>query len=368
MTQSTNSKGEKTKPKLFSKLIRLSKNNWILSVMAVLFVVTTLSLFNECIQDWFYKSFTGVEIPSDVSKYINYALIMDILIPYKSVKVIIAIFSFTWCCFALYNRIFNKIKERISVIGHSSLGETKFRLTSSLTKKYDFIIDNIDLVYHMKNIHKDISEIKRVVAVQDDAIQKFMNLNNDKDKYGYMGIAHTPLVLRAGHTVGNQTRFHLFHKFRDKGYFEELSNDTNYEAIKIEKMIIRENSSEMIVSISTSFNIEDNQLKIFKPEEKSILKFWTDHLGFDVIKSYKQVDEYVAYIQSEIRDVAKANNILKIHLIISSSVALTFALGQGFSKNYDRDIIIYHHAVRDSRIYPWGISIFNEYDKCLVEN
>ena len=55
-------------------------------------------------------------------------------------------------------------------------------------------------------------------------------------------------------------------------------------------------------------------------------------------------------------------------MVISSSVAFTFALGQGISSHYDPEIIIYHFDMNNPKKYPWGISLLKEPMNCMVVN
>ena len=48
---------------------------------------------------------------------------------------------------------------------------------------------------------------------------------------------------------------------------------------------------------------------------------------------------------------------------ISSSVAFTFALGQGFSKNYDPEVIIYNYEKQE---YAWGLKLFERSENSII--
>ncbi len=88
----------------------------------------------------------------------------------------------------------------------------------------------------------------------------------------------------------------MFHKKRNKDYYAELNDGEGSIPIKIEKKDIKDNSEELIVSISTTPQIKDNQLNILHSQNKSIIKFKTDEMGCDIITSNKQIEEYVSTI------------------------------------------------------------------------
>lgn len=48
---------------------------------------------------------------------------------------------------------------------------------------------------------------------------------------------------------------------------------------------------------------------------------------------------------------------------MSTSVAFTFALGQGFSKNYDPDVIIYNYEKQE---YVWGLKLFEKSEDSII--
>ena len=135
----------------------------------------------------------------------------------------------------------------------------------------------------------------------------------------------------------------------------------NYPKIKVEKEL--KESNELIISIATTFEITKEQLKQFDIDKNNYIKFETTNKGFDVIESEEQVNQYKKYIFDEIRAVYREKKIKIIHLCISSSVAFTFALGQGFSKNYDPEVIIYNYEKQE---YAWGLKLFEKSENSII--
>ena len=74
-------------------------------------------------------------------------------------------------------------------------------------------------------------------------------------------------------------------------------------------------------------------------------------------------NQYKKIIFEEIREVCRDKKIKLIHLCISSSVAFTFALGQGFSKNYDPEVIIYNYEKQE---YAWGLKLFERSENSII--
>lgn len=350
------------------KCLKTGKLIYLITVTIVMFLVVSGDLA---------EAIGGLAKSKDVKdgllKYNDYANIIRRIVPNIYVRwilvcTVIVIWMLVWYFHYCYEEPVKKLKKIVHILGHSTLGKTQLKLNEESLKILELNVEELDLIEDIKIIKGNYNMLQSVVTKQDNYIEKFKNKINNTDKYGYMGISHTPLILRAGYEIGDETKFALFHKKRNVDYYEELNISDIYTPIKIEKKSVKDNCRELIVAISTTFIIEDNQLNILHPENKSIIKFKTDELGFDVITSEKQVENYVSYILREIRQIRSNKGITKIHMVISSSVAFTFALGQGLSNHYDPEVIIYHFDLNNPKKYPWGISLFKDSMNCIVVN
>ena len=274
---------------------------------------------------------------------------------------------FLVCMFLHIVKLIYGNKEIIDkvIIGHSSMSKTQFIVESNNEYKVEYI----DLVDDMKDTKDDYDKIKYAISKQDDIVNNFKSTIDNKHEYGYMGIAHTPLILRMGNQVGDEIGIDFFHKSRTEGentnVFKELDKDINFKELTISTKISDKNSDELIVGLSTTFEIKYDELKIFNPDNKNILIFSSEDLGFDVIKSTNQVKHYVKYIMDNVRKVVKDKNIKKIHMVLSTSSVMTFALGQAISLNNDANITIYHYDINNPRKYTWGIDLSKNYRDCL---
>jgi hypothetical protein len=345
--------------------LKTCKTKYLIALIAIMIFVVSPDITNAV-----SKSAQSKSIKDGLAKYTDCANIVKIIIPNIYVRWALMFLSIIICILAWYFRKCYKepTPTIINILGHSSLGKSQFKLDDKLEETVQLVIDEIDLIEDVKNVGENYDILKYTIKKQDDLIKGFKDKINNDDKYSYMGISHTPLILRAGYHIGDETKFVMLHKKRNLDYYEELSDSESYTPIKIEQKNIKENRKELIVAISTTFPIQDNQLFILQPEKKSIIKFKADELGFDVITSRKQAEEYISFILKEIRQVVRDEEIVKIHMVISSSVAFTFALGQGLSNHYDSEVIIYHFDINNPKKYPWGISLFEDSMNCIVVN
>ncbi|MCO5388553.1 MAG: SAVED domain-containing protein [Desulfosporosinus sp.] len=213
----------------------------------------------------------------------------------------------------------------------------------------------------MKNTDTIVNAI-----IEQDKIAESIQIARKSSSLCYYGIGHTPLVFRLGFKMGDQNNLILLHKIRtNDSKFEEWTEEGGYSTITPRESNTSVISSELIISVSTSLKISDRDLDSLQPGNKHILAFDSNNISFDSITSYKCAESYRNAIMISIRDCVKKYGIQKIHLVISSSVAFTFFLGQAFSAQHDPITVVYHFQ---NGTYPWGICINEPTRKALVIN
>lgn len=258
-------------------------------------------------------------------------------------------------------------KVKLILLAHSTFVQTQYKMSSEVLNKFSVEYFDLDLHTYISCLpsYQDMSPI---IKKQDLMIDSFMKEINNDDIFGYVGIAHTPLIFRAGYRIGDETNMMLFHKNRNEYAYKGLNHNDSFPKLLVERELIDDTATEMLVSVATTFSINDKDLEVFQLDNKSIIKLWTDAFGFDVIQSQNQVDEYVSIIMKKLRHITENRTIEKVHLVLATSVSMTFALGRSVSKNYDPEIIVYHYDATTSSKYPWGISIFKNSSDSLVIN
>ncbi|OUQ49492.1 hypothetical protein B5E62_10710 [Lachnoclostridium sp. An118] len=245
-------------------------------------------------------------------------------------------------------------------------------LLQTFYKQKIFLIRHQSLAYDLADIDPKFKhnyylnehELQQVGSVQTDKIdnkaiedidQMALAAQKSQKRIAYYGIAYTPFVFRLGYKIGDQNNVILLHKKRDNSkIFEEWNEENTGIHINYVEEHNLVDSREIIVAISTSLNIQDHHFNILHPENKHILKFVTNYMGFDSIVSYKDAEQLRTIILSTIRNIVIKYNIKRIHMVISSSVAFTFFLAQGFSQQHDPEIVVYHY---EQGTYTWGINM-----------
>ncbi len=218
------------------------------------------------------------------------------------------------------------------------------------------------------DVTDDISSGMHSNAVKaiDKQCQK-ISCKSEGANIGFYGIAHTPLLFRMGYNLGDQSNIKLFHKSRsNNSEFKEWQADSTGFRLEEPLEYNREvKSEELIVLISTTFEIKQNEIRALNPRDKHIVSFIGNNLGFDVVSNQCDAENAREVIMRNVRVLVKQYDIQRIHFLISSSAAFTVFLGMAYSSQHDPECVVYHYQ-RPS--YPWGILIKAPANSCLIQN
>ena len=249
-------------------------------------------------------------------------------------------------------------RKRLFLIRHQTMAYDLAKIDKSVKHKY-WIKEHI--LQQTGQIHSDNIENNVIKEIDTLALEA----QKSKKQIAYYGIAHTPLIFRLGFKIGDQNNVVLLHKKRNNAsLFEEWKNEKSGIKVISREENKKKNSKELIVAISTSFEIKKEHLRLLHPESKHMLFLVTNYLDFDSILSYDDAEALRADILFNIREINKKYKIEKVHMVISSSVAFTFFLAQGYSAQHDPEIVVYHYEHEN---YSWGIEINKKPENAFVK-
>lgn len=259
----------------------------------------------------------------------------------------------------LFLRISKSVMHpRAIIISHSSFSNTQSTYDPSIISGYSVNEKEINLVDLMAR-----NNIVDAIRTQDGLVEEALNDCDKSTELFYYGIAHIPLIFRAGFQVGDEGAVRLLHKYRNnQPYFKEISSDPDMYSVQLNCSIMRnkKSSREMLVSIATSLPVANEDLAIFRSNNICCeLHFEMENqsmYGFDSVDSYATMNRLRTGILNKIRETVVEKNIERIHLVLATSSDFTFFLAQGFSKNHDPEIVVYHYDRNSTIKYPWGIS------------
>lgn len=232
---------------------------------------------------------------------------------------------------------------------------------NKIKEEYRVIPVNIDITDAINNQSLNYAIIK----FDKECEAAIKSRNNSMA--GFYGIAHTPFIFRLGYKFGDQSNYKLYHKARSNdSVFKEWSDQKgSFKIIEKREKNADIVSNDLIVAISTTFEIKENQIVDLNPDNKHLIMFYSNNYSFDAITSYVDAQNARETIMDEVRNLVRKYDIQRIHMAISSSAAFTFFLGMAYSKQHDPECIVYHYEMPH---YPWGLSIKMPTECCFVDN
>lgn len=276
-------------------------------------------------------------------------------IAYPIIKVCI---YFAACVFILLSICKHFMHRKAVVLKHSTFSNALSSYDDTILEGYNVQEFDIDLVNHM-NDHNIVTAISR----QDRIIKKLKNNCDEYTELFYYGIAHIPLIFRAGYQVGDEGQTRLLHKYRNETtQFKEISTDHDDYSIRFDQhqKIQNNDSREMLMVIATSFPVSSQDLAVFREKNMRCELQCEIHertmYGVDSIESYDKMYKLKNQVLQEMRSMVAQYNIERIHLVLSTSSDFTFFLAESFSAYHDPEVVVYQYERTSAEKYPWGIS------------
>ena len=248
-------------------------------------------------------------------------------------------------------------RKRVFGICHRTMAYDMAKLDKSITSEYKFKEHILQQTEKITSSYLDCVVIKEIDELAITAQKSNMPI-------AYYGIAHTPLIFRMGFKIGDQSNAILLHKRRqNNSLFEEWGKGRSGIKVVPREENKTKKSDELIVAISTSLEIKKENLHLLEPDNKHILYLEANEYGFDNILTYEDAEDLRRDILISLRNTVSKYKIRKIHMVISTSVAFTFFLAQGYSGQHDPEIVVYHYEHGE---YPWGIAINKSADDAYI--
>lgn len=157
----------------------------------------------------------------------------------------------------------------------------------------------------------------------------------DCDEYTelfYYGIAHIPLIFRAGFQIGDEGKVRLLHKDRnEQSVFKEISAEADNYTIELKGHYDSCNkaSKEMLVVVTTSFPVSSKDLEVFKNNNIGHeLRFEMCNpslYGVNSIFSYALMNRLRTGILNKMREIVSSANIEKYISFYRPLVTLLFS-------------------------------------------
>ncbi|MCX0361616.1 SAVED domain-containing protein [Clostridium perfringens] len=221
-------------------------------------------------------------------------------------------------------------------------------------------IDIVDIYLNRFKPDYNSEYMKDILRIVKNDVLAF-KFESKGRKCGYTGIAPVPIVMYAGSFL-DRIKIDEYIEFDNKCTKEHyLLNDNSekYQKLKLFSDLnsISKNFEEVVLAISITNSIEDNQLIQFGNIPKIHLKI--DKVGDNAIKSKKQLIEYVNLIIEYAEKISRLfPNLKRINLVCSAQSCLALEIGRMCPEGTRiSEIVCYQFEIKDTIKYPWGIVI-----------
>jgi hypothetical protein len=178
--------------------------------------------------------------------------------------------------------------------------------------------------------------------------------------FAYMGKAHIPLAILAGHSISTGTKITFFELSRNSmARWLPLSDESGPNlGIQVLPGAQNENAADAIVRVSVSFPVRPEDIWGSAP---TLAREW--HLTItrpklDPITTAPQVAELAMRFRSILDDV-KANHPLveRIHVFCAAPMSVCFAFGQQITKTIHPTVLVYNFVAFSKPKYPWALVV-----------
>lgn len=281
----------------------------------------------------------------EVAKFISPGpLNLENIVASKNAKIILisaCILLGIWDIKILYC---NLIVCIIRVDGLDNTTIPKYKLITRRTEEHYYRI-NLD-----SNNKKDISNQLIIINNQFNENKS----NENYLRYIFYGVAPIPFIFYLGSLYGDDCKkYDFIHPFRKKknGTYKLKKCKKQYSNLKIITDEMCNNSKELIVKVTTSFQMNENLDAAFIGMD--VLKIYSNTFDVDNIDSVTVLEQWSKEIVDCIRKYGEKYDM--IHLFLNTSTCMTFKLGTMLTNNYDNKIKVYHYNRKGTITRPWAI-------------
>ncbi|MDF4203107.1 SAVED domain-containing protein [Maribacter sp. SA7] len=209
-------------------------------------------------------------------------------------------------------------------------------------------------------------EYNKALINQDYIISDIINLKNSliNHELAYWGISRIPLTYRLGVKLSDTQTINVFDYNRKKQKWNQLS----YSRVKnllirsnkfsIKKSNIHKASSEdLILSISTTFNVsKDECLKVI-PNYYKIYELSMSNIGHgkrDRFKTINEINTLSEQFRQLMDEISTDPNIKTVHLFYAGPNSLAFKFGTVLSESIHPNMRVYNYTRSDTPCFSWA--------------
>jgi nucleoside phosphorylase len=232
----------------------------------------------------------------------------------------------------------------------------------------ELVIDQTDL-YINGRLVDPVEAVRR----QEDLAQRVseLQLSRPGAELAYCGIAHIPLVFRAGYQLSNKSSIYLFEHDRQTAQWHRLQGVDRGPNLGLEEVLPAASSApgEVILRVSVSYEVTLEDVQGLVPSAIASIHLRVPEPQIDLVTSEYQTREYSVRFRRILDTIhSRFSNVNSIHIFYAGPAALAFNFGRQISKTIHPTITVYNYFSKDVPKYSWGLDITSDsgLEKSLV--
>ncbi|MNJ82836.1 hypothetical protein D3C87_02470 [compost metagenome] len=226
---------------------------------------------------------------------------------------------------------------------------------SQLSELYDLSFNNIALLQQRKFI-------ELVKPLLDE---------NPNAKIAYFGYVSIPISFHFGYLLGNSRPYIIYQRRGNKSWFKETDKPTKEYEFSIKPLSLpneeQKGKGKVIIRVATSTNIEKQSTYEVVPNPENEFDICLEQTHIDSLYSQENIEVVVNAFQEVLNAYSsKLSDREKIHLFISASCGLPFALGTRINPNMYPYIQTYQYSSNESPKYREAVLVTKEVDDRII--
>ena len=309
-------------------------------------------------------------IPSALELYTSlFSSVLKINVPilnnsesFTIICILLGILLIVFGCFVFY-KIHNPV-HILNMVGSSKReinnSENEKKLHIAEYKIKEQVVDIMPIFGNGEKIDKRTNGI--IVKQIEEDIKRFANRTAGKSSC-FTGMAPIPYTILAGTYLSsaNITRYFEYDRHNKESYYElsreKARRNIKWPSLKEIGSILETNDEDVILSISVSQKILEDDLKRF--ENTPVVVLSVPHPNDNLIQYREQLIEYRNVIYNYIEGVIKQKykNVKRIHIVAAIPACLSLEIGKmiGAGENRIPQVVAYHYNSSTDNKYAFGV-------------
>lgn len=226
---------------------------------------------------------------------------------------------------------------------------------SQLSELYDLSFNNIALLQQRK-----------FVELVKPALEE-----NPNARIAYFGYTSIPISFHFGYLLGNSRPYTIYQRRGNKPWFKETNKPTKEYEFSIKPLSLpneeQKGKGKVIIRVATSTDIEKQSTYEVVPNPENEFDIYLEQTHIDSLYSQENIEAVVNAFQEVLNAYSsKLSDREKIHLFISASCGLPFALGTRINPNMYPYIQTYQYSSSESPKYREAVLVTKEVDDRII--